>query len=75
MSDTLAPFSIHIYYSNIQSSVLSVALVPDLYIMKEMIVKIAPDQQGCILVTPTSSQDGNKHLQHANLLLTKDFLS
>ena len=35
-----------------------------------MVVTIAPDQQACFIqLQPTISQDGNEHLQHANILL------
>ena len=46
-----------------------VALAPDLIVV--IIVTIAQDQQACILqLHPTSSQDGNEHLQHTYLLLS-----
>ena len=50
--------------SSIRPSLLFVALVV------VMIVTIAQDEQTCILqLHPTSSQDGNEHLQHTYLLL------
>ena len=68
MSDTLAPTSIHICYSSIQPSVFLLHLQQTSIVV--IIVTYAQDEQTCILqLHPTSSQDGNEHLQHTYLLL------
>ena len=63
MSDTLAPDQ----HSHIQPSLLFAALAQTSIVVR--VETIAPDQQACILhLHPTSSQDGNEHRLHADLL-------
>ena len=67
--------SIHICNSNIQPSVLSVALAPDQYSSNGcynstrptgLYLTVFPKQQQCLKwLHPNNSHDGNEHLKHA----------
>ena len=60
--------SIHICYSNIQPSVWYVALAPGQYSSNGYYNCTGSAGLYCKL-HPTTSQDGNEHLQHADILL------